>query len=262
MYGHPLVTPYHHCLLPVSGCSSTTLSTTHLRVTRCQYTAARVSVSSPILSHSMHSRHLTAPNRARARKRSTPLTHTSSDESLKHQRTHSNSSVNDENINTINTQSASLTMSPPPSSFSSSSSSSTVEWRSCGHCPAPSVSDTVNTLQHCCWHIEPAGRLLVDSAPLCEGNDIASVIRDGVSDADFDYCCKRIKGSTPALFAGCSAAQKRLVLYGALHRMLYGQGSRGQRDPLPECIKHMVRSTYVDDSGLSLAHPVSCHCHY
>jgi len=101
----------------------------------------------------------------------------------------------------------------------------------------------------CCWHIEPAARLPVDSQPLCERADVAGVIRNGVSNADFEhYSRQRIKGKEkPSSFSACNPAQKRLMVYAVLHRLLYQQpGSRGQRDPLPECIKHMVRTRYAD----------------
>ena len=98
---------------------------------------------------------------------------------------------------------------------------------------------------YCCWDIEPAARLSGDSAPLCQRSDITSTVRDGVSAADFDYYCKRIKGSRLASFTACTPAQRRLLLYGVLHALLY-EGSRGQRDPMPECIKHMVRRQHVD----------------
>ena len=34
--------------------------------------------------------------------------------------------------------------------------------------------------------------------------------------------------------------------------MVYGQGSRGQRDPMPECIKHMVRTQHADSVTVSI----------
>jgi hypothetical protein len=195
----------------------------------------------------MHARHPTAADRARTRKHSTPPTHASSDETLKHHRTQPSSSVNDENINTINTESASsCAMFPSPSSSSSSSDSTAVQWCSCGHCPALSESDSVNTLPCCCWHIEPAACHPVDSPPLCERLDVVTIIRDGVSNSDYAHFSARIKGpGKPASFSACNAVQKRLMLYAALHRILYDSG-RGQRDPLPECIKHMVRSKHAD----------------
>ena len=151
----------------------------------------------------------------------------------------------DENVNIINTHTASLSEphSPLPSS------PVVVDCCECGHCPpAPrpqSHSDPVRPL-HCCWDIEPAAHLSGDSAPLCQRSDITSTVRDGVSTAEFDYYGKRIKGSRPASFAPCTPAQRRRMLYSVLHAMLYGQGSRGQRDPMPECIKHMVRRQHVD----------------
>jgi len=90
----------------------------------------------------------------------------------------------------------------------------------------------------CCCNIEPTAHLAAHTAPWCERTDIAALIRDGVSAVDFDHYSKqRIKGKDrPRSFAACNNAQKRLMVYAALHRMLYHQASRGQRDPMPECI--------------------------
>ena len=201
----------------------------------------------------MRRHHPTAADRARqARKRSTSPSHAHSDQRLKQSCTQpSSTTVNDENINIINTHSASLSELHTPSP----SSPVAVDCCECGHCPpASSPTSDSGAVQplHCCWDIEPAARLSGDSAPLCQRNDIISTIRDGVSTADFDYYCKRIKGSRPASFAACTPAQKRLMLYGVLHRMLYAQGSRGQRDPMPECIKHMVRTQHADSVTVSI----------
>ena len=199
----------------------------------------------------MRPHHPTAADRARrARKRSTSPPHAHCDENLKHQRIQAKP-LNNENLNTINTHTASL--SEPHSQ--SPSSPVAVDNCECGHCPpAPSPASESGAVQllHCCWDIEPAARLSGDSAPLCQRSDITSTIRDGVSMADFDYYCKRIKGSRPASFTACSPPQKRLMLYGVLHNMVYGQGSRGQRDPMPECIKHMVRTQHADSITVSI----------
>ena len=54
----------------------------------------------------------------------------------------------------------------------------------CGHCPI-ATTNAVDAL--CCYEIEPAARLAVSSAPLCERADITAVVRDGVSAADFQH---------------------------------------------------------------------------
>ena len=154
----------------------------------------------------MYPRDHNAADRARLRRRSTSPSLSSASDGTEQQRTQS----------------------PSPSSPVA------VNCCECGFCPpAPSPALGNDALQPrhccCCWDIEPAARLSENSAPLCQRSDITSTIRDGVSTADFDYCCTRIKGSTPATFAACTPAQKRLMLYGALHRLLYGQGSRAQR---------------------------------
>ena len=201
----------------------------------------------------MHPRHPTAAGRARrARERSTSPSHAHSHQGLKQQRIQpSSSTVNDENINTINTHTASLSKPHSPSP----SSPVAVDCCECGHCPAaPSPASDNGAAQslHCCWDIEPAARLSGDSAPLCQRSDITSTVRDGISTADFDYYGKRIRGGRPASFAACNPAQRRLMLYAVLHAMLYGQGSRGQRDPMPECIKHMVRTQHADSGTVAI----------
>jgi hypothetical protein len=131
----------------------------------------------------MRRHHPTAADRARrARKRSTSPSHAHSHQRLKQQRTQpSSSTVNDENINTINTHTASLAEPHSPSP----SSPVAVDCCECGHCPpASSPTSDSGAVQplYCCWDIEPAARLSGDSAPLCQRRDITSTIRDGVSD--------------------------------------------------------------------------------
>ena len=124
----------------------------------------------------------------------------------KHRRIESIAPCQDENVNTINTTVARhystsysspaspsqpsdsttischpFTASPPPSRLPATSSAQP-SWCDCGHCIA--VSDIA--MRSCCWHIEPAARLPVDSQPLCERAHVADVIRDGLSNADFD----------------------------------------------------------------------------
>ena len=202
----------------------------------------------------MRRHHPTAADRAQhARKRSTSPAHAHSHQRLKQQRTQLNSStVNDENINTINTHTASLSEPHSPSP----SSPIAVDCCECTHCPAApspaSINGEAHHALHCCWDIEPAAHLSGDSAPLCQRSDITSTVRDGISTADFDYHGKRIRVGRPASFAACNPAQRRLMLYAVLHAMLYGQGSRGQRDPLPECIKHMVRTQHADSGTVAI----------
>ena len=109
--------------------------------------------------------------------------------------------MNDENINTINTHTAS----PSEPHSPSPSSPVAVNCCECGQCPpAHSPTSDSGAVQqlYCCWDIEPAARLSGDSTPLCQRSDITSTIRDGISTADFDYYCKRIKGSSTACTAG------------------------------------------------------------
>ncbi len=114
-------------------------------------------------------------------------------------------------------------------------------WCERGHCVAAAyVADL-----RCCCNVEPTAHLAVHSAPLCERTDIAALIDDGVSSADVDHYSKqRIKGKDrPHSLTACNNALTRLMVYAVLHRMLYLQGSRGQRDPIPE-----YRTSICDDS--------------
>jgi len=234
------------------------------------------SSSSPLhpLPDSRQRRHPTAADRAAARlKRSAPAECSSPSQSTtpasKHRRIDPASAVcSDENVDTSNTTAAlsaqTFAISSPPSSclspqpaadssltlsiFSSHSGTASVSlpsWCDCGHC----IDADDVAMQTCCCHISPAALLPVNSPPLCESADVAAVIRDGVSSVDFEhYSRQRIRGKDrPQSFAACNAAQKRLMVYAVLHRLLYHQGFRGQRDPLPECIKHMVRARYADE---------------
>lgn len=215
----------------------------------------------------------TAADRAAARrKRSPPAERSSPSQTTppsKHRRIRPVSAASsDENVDSSNTSAAPSPATPAirslPSSYSPSAAAfphtvriitrsrsgeaafiAQPSWCDCGHC----IELDDISMPACCCHIEPAARLPVNSPPLCQRSDIAAVIRDGVGGTEFEhYSRQRIRGQDrPRSFGACNAAQKRLMVYAVLHRLLYHQGFKGQRDSLPECIKHMVRTRYADE---------------
>lgn len=97
----------------------------------------------------------------------------------------------------------------------------------------------------CCYDVGE-GLDLTDDA-LCQSEAVDELLRDGVCYADFLRFSPRVftRPPRPQSWGQCNNAQKRLMLYAALHRMIYrGEGRTGRRDPLPECVKQRVRSVY------------------
>jgi len=141
---------------------------------------------------------------------------------------------------------------PPPIITDADAAAS--EWCRCSHC----TSDDVNGSPVCCLDVADAeGRHLYDdSRGECERPEIIALIRDGPGESEYYKHSKRVmkKTARPETYAECNAAQKRLLLYGILHTMLYRRGTGGQRDPMPECIKHMVRTAHPREGG----NTVSC----
>jgi hypothetical protein len=137
---------------------------------------------------------------------------------------------------------------PPPIS-NDADAAAAAEWCRCSHC----TSDDVKGSPVCCLDVADAeGRHVYgDSRGECGRPEIIALIRDGPSESEYYKHSKRAmkKTARPDKYAECNAAQKRLVLYGILHTMLYRTGTRGQRDPMPECIKFMVRSAHPREGG-------------
>jgi hypothetical protein len=83
---------------------------------------------------------------------------------------------------------------------------------------------------------------------VCESEEVTVLLRDGPSQADFTRLSSRVytRPPRPASYAECNNAQKRLMLYGVLHTIVYGgaEAQKGRRDPMPECIKHQVRTAF------------------
>lgn len=100
----------------------------------------------------------------------------------------------------------------------------------------------------CCLDVA-VGPGVDEQGRVCRSPGYLRTIAEGPDSQLFDRYKTRIKGMPPASFADCNAKQKRLLLYATLHRMLYGSGARGQRDPMPECIKAAVRDAYPDPAA-------------
>jgi hypothetical protein len=80
---------------------------------------------------------------------------------------------------------------------------------------------------------------------VCRRLDIVGLIALGPSTEQYNKEKKRFTKVKPLIdtYQGCSAAQKRIILYGLLHKMIYHteDNAKGQRDPMPECLKYAVR---------------------
>jgi hypothetical protein len=122
-------------------------------------------------------------------------------------------------------------------------------WCSCGGCVVDEA-DSVGPTPVCCRDVATGRHITDDSSCVCDGEDVALLLRDGVCYADFLRFTPRIftRLPRPPSWAECDNAQKRLVLYAALHERVYRGGRKGQRDPMPQCIKHRVRAAYPRDS--------------
>jgi hypothetical protein len=85
-----------------------------------------------------------------------------------------------------------------------------------------------------------------ESEGLCDSEEVAALLRDGVCCTDFLRFTPRVftRAPRPSSWAECNNAQKRLMLYAALHELIYRGGRKGQRDQMPECIKQRVRTAY------------------
>jgi len=115
------------------------------------------------------------------------------------------------------------------------------EWCRCGNC----VNEDGKDYPTCCHDVE-TGSYQPDSIPsLCTRSDVVALVRDGAADADYDRYKQRIKGADrPRTFAECNNEQKRLILYAVLNALFYGWSGKGARNPMPECIKHLLRTHY------------------
>jgi hypothetical protein len=111
-------------------------------------------------------------------------------------------------------------------------------------------ADSTGPAPVCCLDVATGRSISDDSEGLCDTEEVAVLVRDGVCYADFLRFTPRVftRLPRPSSWAECNNAQKRLMLYAALHESIYRGGKKGQRDPMPECIKQRVRAAYPRDS--------------
>ena len=122
-------------------------------------------------------------------------------------------------------------------------------WCSCGNCAVEDV-DSKGAAPVCCLDVATGRSIIDDSEGVCDSEEVAVLLRDGVCYGDFLRFTPRVftRLPRPSSWAECNNAQKRLMLYAALHESIYRGGRKGQRDAMPECIKHRVRTAYPRDS--------------
>ena len=78
---------------------------------------------------------------------------------------------------------------------------------------------------------------------VCQRAEILHLLTAGPTREEYEQERWRFKNVRPAddSYNGCSPPQRRLILYGLLHKLLYPRGVKGQRDAMPECLKAAVR---------------------
>jgi hypothetical protein len=140
----------------------------------------------------------------------------------------------------------------PPSAETSAALSSTSvppAWCNCGNC-AEEEADSKGPAPGCCRDVITGQHFADDGSCVCDSEDVVVLLRDGVCYADFLRFTPRIftRPPRPPAWADCDNAQKRLVLYAALHERIYRGGRKGQRDPMPQCVKQRVRAAYPRES--------------
>jgi hypothetical protein len=105
----------------------------------------------------------------------------------------------------------------------------------------------------CCKHVVYGiGR--GNDGEVCRRSDIVGLIALGPTTDQYNTEKKtRFTKEKPLIdtYQGCNPKQKRLILYGVLHKMLYSsrEKAKGQRDAMPECIKYAVRRQCADFEG-------------
>lgn len=122
-------------------------------------------------------------------------------------------------------------------------------WCSCGNC-VTDEADSTGPAPVCCLNVATGRSITDDSEGVCDSEEVTVLLRDGVCYGDFVRFTPRVftRAPRPSSWAECNNAQKRLMLYAALHEHIYRGGRKGQRDPMPECIKQRVRAAYPRES--------------
>jgi hypothetical protein len=100
----------------------------------------------------------------------------------------------------------------------------------------------------CCLDVVE-GRRRREDEEVCQQAAIRELIVDGPSVEQYEQMKGRLRKFQPKddRYEGCNAAQRRLILYGLLHRTLFTTAHKGQRDIMPSCIKQAVREAHPDE---------------
>ena len=110
--------------------------------------------------------------------------------------------------------------------------------------------------QLCCLEVVAVERERVGGL-VCKANAYTTTLREGPTRQQYSKFALRIKHAPPPSFSLCTAAQKRLVLYGLFHEMLRQAGGwqvgiaadmdRGKvQKTMPACITQAVRRQWPD----------------
>jgi hypothetical protein len=137
------------------------------------------------------------------------------------------------------------TSSVPSAKRTLSSSPEPPAWCSCGNC-VKEETDGEGPAPVCCLDVMSGRDITQDSEGLCDSEEVAALLREGVCSTDFLRFTPRVftRPPRPSSWEECNNAQKRLMLYAALHERIYRGGKKGKRDPMPECIKQRVREAF------------------
>ena len=148
-----------------------------------------------------------------------------------------------------NSVSSSLSVSSLSAPSAAAPATKLIEQCQCGHCYVPADCDDDSELCCCCDLVPP--NLRDPDGSVCRSAPYTTLIATGPSADEYERFKSRMTRERvpPQSYAHCTPAQKRLVLYAVLHAMLYaGKGTKGQRDPLPECVKAAVRAQCSDSA--------------
>ena len=100
----------------------------------------------------------------------------------------------------------------------------------------------------CCKDVVELSRRGEDGEAPCHQPLISRLLSQGPSQEEYDREKWRLRKVQPKddSYEGCTPAQRRLILYGCLHKLLYARAAKGQRDIMPSCIKQAVREAQQD----------------
>ena len=103
----------------------------------------------------------------------------------------------------------------------------------------------------CCMDVVELSRRGEDGEAPCQQPLISRLLAVGPSQEEYDREKWRLRKVQPKddRYEGCTPAQRRLILYGIAHKLLYATAHKGQRDIMPSCIKQAVREAQHDDGS-------------